>query len=363
MAFLKQGEGSYPAAEAYYRRSMELIPGEAQAYHWYSHFLSYHVNRPQEGLAMLRKALVLNPLGKELQSMHGHLLFLAGQLDESLDILTRATQRNPEFPMTYGLLSFEFQATGKLAAALHWARRGVQLPSTDSLTRSMECASLVALAEASSANACYASLQADVPMAKNDPLWLAFENQTIPEVSKIVAGLGTDSHPMDWPSYAFVYFKAEQYEKVIELLRAFLPEWFGAGDISVHPAVVLAAVWAGISLIETSEPGRGSYLMDQALRTMDSMDRNIGYGYGIGDVFVYACRGEKEEAIHALKATFDSGWRKDWWQLRHPIFDSLREEPQFNAIIADLETDIANQTTLYELHQNDPVWAESWSLE
>ena len=40
----------------------------------------------------------------------------------------------------------------------------------------------------------------------------------------------------------------------------------------------------------------------------------------------------------------DAGWRKEWrWRLRKPDFDSIRDEPEFHAMVAEIRDDMAAQ--------------------
>ena len=58
-----------------------------------------------------------------------------------------------------------------------------------------------------------------------------------------------------------------------------------------------------------------------------------------------ALLGETEAAISKLQALVDKGWRVLWhWQLvMNPNFDSIRDEPGFQAIVQEIEEDMARQ--------------------
>jgi len=58
-----------------------------------------------------------------------------------------------------------------------------------------------------------------------------------------------------------------------------------------------------------------------------------------------ALRGRKQEALAALRAAERAGWRWGWRFYRDldPAFDSIRDEPEFKAIFADIERDMARQ--------------------
>jgi hypothetical protein len=68
-------------------------------------------------------------------------------------------------------------------------------------------------------------------------------------------------------------------------------------------------------------------------------------GRAPNDALALALRGRKQEALAALRAAERAGWRGGWRFCRDldPAFDSIRDEPEFKAIFADIERDMARQ--------------------
>jgi glucan phosphorylase len=62
-------------------------------------------------------------------------------------------------------------------------------------------------------------------------------------------------------------------------------------------------------------------------------------------VYIYALQGDKQKALSALRQAIDEGWRRDWWyHLKHdPSLESLHDEPEFQAMVAEIEADMAAQ--------------------
>ncbi len=69
------------------------------------------------------------------------------------------------------------------------------------------------------------------------------------------------------------------------------------------------------------------------------------WGHDIADVELHALRGEEEKALAALKARATAGMGYQWrWQLLYnPNLDSIRDTPEFAAIVAEIEADMAAQ--------------------
>jgi hypothetical protein len=68
-------------------------------------------------------------------------------------------------------------------------------------------------------------------------------------------------------------------------------------------------------------------------------------GRAPSDARALALRGRKQEALTALRAAERAGWRRAWRAYRDldPAFDSIRDEPEFRAVFADIERDMARQ--------------------
>jgi hypothetical protein len=68
-------------------------------------------------------------------------------------------------------------------------------------------------------------------------------------------------------------------------------------------------------------------------------------GYGISDVAIHALRGETDQALAGLRRAERDGWRRRWRYHRDydPNLDSIRNEPGFKSVFADIERDMAAQ--------------------
>ena len=54
---------------------------------------------------------------------------------------------------------------------------------------------------------------------------------------------------------------------------------------------------------------------------------------------------DKERALVALLTAIDAGWRYNWWYFfdHHPALESLRDDPEFQAMRAEIAADMAEQ--------------------
>ena len=90
---------------------------------------------------------------------------------------------------------------------------------------------------------------------------------------------------------------------------------------------------------------RANLLLDRSQSFIDTVQR-LGYdGTWISDVQIYALQGQTAEALAALREAIDAGWRSLWWYyLEHDKnLDSIRDEPEFKAMVEEVRADIAAQ--------------------
>jgi hypothetical protein len=102
-------------------------------------------------------------------------------------------------------------------------------------------------------------------------------------------------------------------------------------------------------LQKTGENGPASVLLDRIEEFIRTNPRMGIWGYGITDVQTYALRNRKPEAFAALRAAEKAGWRGNWrgdWRYYRdfdPNLASIRDEPEFKAVFADIARDMAAQ--------------------
>ena len=83
-------------------------------------------------------------------------------------------------------------------------------------------------------------------------------------------------------------------------------------------------------------------------------------GYWISNVQILALRGKKAEALAALRLAADEGWRTLWWYYLQydPNLESIRSEPVFQAILAEIKADMSAQMQrIREMEQSGEIEA------
>jgi hypothetical protein len=96
-------------------------------------------------------------------------------------------------------------------------------------------------------------------------------------------------------------------------------------------------------------------LLDSAARVIRTTPRLGISGYWVADVQIHALRAQKAQALAALRDAERAGWRAWWRYFRDfdPNLASIRNEPEFKAIFADIERDMAAQRAELAARPND----------
>ena len=70
------------------------------------------------------------------------------------------------------------------------------------------------------------------------------------------------------------------------------------------------------------------------------------------DILIYVTRGQKQEAVTALRAAIDRGMINPIWY-RSPMYDAMKTEPEWNSLLDELDQFIAREREWYEQHKDD----------
>jgi len=129
LAFLRDAfDWDLPAADAEFRRAIELNPGYATAHHWYAWHLSL-LGRTNEAVAEMRKARSLDPLSLIINADLAELLVIAHAMDESIQQSLKTIEMDANFPLAHNQLGVAYLVTHRDDDAIAEFRRAIQLSS------------------------------------------------------------------------------------------------------------------------------------------------------------------------------------------------------------------------------------------
>jgi tetratricopeptide (TPR) repeat protein len=139
--------------------------------------------------------------------------------------------------------------------------------------------------------------------------------------------------------------RAGRYLEARAAFERIAPELLNEDFSKVESKNYRTAIDLALILSKTGEQQRAGRLLEDSLQYIQQIPRLGWYGYRIADVHIYALQGEKQKALSALRQAIDEGWRSFWWYYlkNDPILELLHDEPEYQAMVAEIEADMAAQ--------------------
>ena len=128
--------------------------------------------------------------------------------------------------------------------------------------------------------------------------------------------------------------------------RRLTPELFEEPP-QVTPQNIVKAADLGLLLQRTGDPEKARGILERVVTAYDELYVRgaANYPLGIANVDALALLGRHDEAIAMLQKLVDDGWRILWrWStVKNPNHDSLRNIPEYQQLLADIERDLARR--------------------
>ncbi|HET6271342.1 MAG TPA: protein kinase [Bacteroidota bacterium] len=107
----------WSSSEQNFSRSIELNPSYASAHQWYSEYLTAR-GRFEEGVAVMKHALELDPLSLIITRDVGWMLYFARRYDEAIEYFQKALDFDPNFMRAHLILGQTYVHQGNLEKAI-----------------------------------------------------------------------------------------------------------------------------------------------------------------------------------------------------------------------------------------------------
>jgi TolB-like protein/Tfp pilus assembly protein PilF len=343
--------GQYDRGESMLRRAIELNPNYAPARHWYGNTL-VNLGRLDEGLAQMQRAAELDPLSTVIKVNLGGSLANVGRFHEGEAAYRRAITIDPSRPSPYSsLANLNAYAFDRFTDAVPLAEKAMQLDSGSPLVYFGLARLYFDLGDDSKLFEGIANAAKRWPDDALIQLQLALVNLIRLDAAGAVrhAQRAVDGNPR-YPWLLAILRNADlqsaHYDAALTRYEKAYPELFVQRGPSIHVANYRAAIDLALVLQKRGESEAANILLDGAAGVIRTIPRLGVYGYGVSDVAIHALRGQKAQALAALRDAEKAGWRGPAWRyFRHfePNLASIRNEPEFKAVFADIERDMARQ--------------------
>ncbi|MCH7981162.1 MAG: winged helix-turn-helix domain-containing protein [Proteobacteria bacterium] len=357
LAAYSEMRGDYDAADVFFQRAIDLSPNYAVAYQWYAEFLRGRLGDAAGASPYFEKALELDPLSPIIQVSAGLNYEYLGEYDEAMLRIRKAIDINPDFAYAYSRIARLYAfAKGRFDLAIPWLRRAVSLDQGNPEYCEMLTLIWLNLGDEVRAEewvdrclalgedkfwANYAMLLLEVYRLEGSDihihtlrlLELAPSRLDQALVVRLIVSLPPKMGTQVGPDDEFLAFYNDRY-----------PELFGDELLEVNRFNYAPAILLFRHLLQQGAQERADILAEHTLAFLSSQPRLSFYGHHIADVEIYALQGNHEKALALLRQAIDAGWRNYWWLAEHnPNLDLIRNEPEFQVMLKEVEADMAAQ--------------------
>ena len=111
-------------------------------------------------------------------------------------------------------------------------------------------------------------------------------------------------------------------------------------DPQIHAYTLKAAVDLAAVLMDTGEQEQADVLLERAEAYIERVpEAQRRHQFRLAPMEIHALLGRADEAFEAMELALADGWRSGWWRLEHkPHFDSIRDDPRFDAMVERLRS-------------------------
>jgi TolB-like protein/Tfp pilus assembly protein PilF len=356
----------FDRAESMYRRAIALNPNYAPARLWYGNLLEA-LGRLDESVAQIQRALELDPLSAVINENLGDRLALQGRFHEAGALYRRAITIDPSRPGSYlALARLKAYAFNAFVDAVSLALKAMELDSGSP----MHAIDLAFLYFDLGDDKKFFETTAQAAKRWPDSSAVQYRFALSALLQGHAAGAARhaqrtlDKDPRhDWALEILrnADLHSGRYEEALGRYEKAYPELFAPGAPRIDTSNAAASVDLAVVYQKRGDRDRTSILLDGAERVSRLIPRLGMNGHGIEDVQIHALRGSKAQALAALRESERAGWRFRWRYYREfdPALDSIRNEPEFKAVFADIERDMAQQRARLAARPKDAPLAQA----
>ncbi len=283
---------------------------------------NYSLARFDEALAAFEKIRVLSPTNPQGYYGASGVYLTLGDYANALILQEQAVRLDPDDPETMSFLAWAYLELGDKQLALEWLNRTMATGPGQALPMATEAMFEVYSGEFEQA----VTIARTALENKVDNRWGA--HTTFLRVLRDAAlRSGDNSEALSW----YRQLMPDLFTEHVEITQ------FNSQDV-VNLALLLN---------KSGEQEQANRLLNAVLAFNDSTYGSYFYNgpRGISNVHALAIAGRTEEAIDAFRVAVDNrfrvGWK--WFAELDPNMESLRDDPRYPAMIAEIKADMAEQ--------------------
>jgi tetratricopeptide (TPR) repeat protein len=359
LGWLSRRSGNRELAIEAYQHALELDPNHAKSY-WRLGWgmlrsgWGIRTGNLEEAERLLRKALELEPVNAEWRNDLAILLFeQLGRDEEAYAEIYRSMELEPRLWSNYAQLGFwEYFEYGRLDEALIHFRQAYAL-------------------DPKNARGAWwvAGIYGEFGAREKALAWMerALEAGPGGSMSWYVAYqvyylLGFENEAMEyavralelWPGSLWALhavgiwdIREGRVEEALERWRLAFPLFVASDRPAIDASDLRPLLYYASNLMEAGETARASSLLEQCLDVLDKWQNERFVRESVVLEFeqeIYAALRFKEETLAAMRtAISDRQNYSGTWMYAYPMFDFIRQEPEFQELMAIMQTNLARQ--------------------
>ena len=346
--------GDLVAAEASFNTALELNPNDSGSLQAYGNYLRT-TNRPGEAIPILEKALVADPLSLLILFELGKAEMYAGNPERNIELGKRIQEIDPSSVYGYTSLIQSYLWLGRYDLTWPWYMKSLESDPEDFENWAFLGTYAATLGAFEWVDRYMARA---VEMGPNEPAVLSRHAQALAvqgrhddalAIVRLALESGLDNR---WGSdLVFLRLirddaiRTGNFDEARAWYQKLAPELFNSTPDIDSDNVNIAANLALLMRL-AGDSAAADTIIDAALMWhQQTQPANVhGYILNIVDVELLALRGDKQLAMVALREAIDNGWAFHWsWHMNNENLASLRDEPEFKALVKEMEEKMAAQ--------------------
>jgi TolB-like protein/Flp pilus assembly protein TadD len=305
--------------------------------------------RPEEALLYFEKSLAIDPLAYGDRVNYALTLHRLGRFAEAEAQLRKVIEFDSEYAYGHLELGNLYWETGRIAEAVPLIRQALALDPGESAYAGILGRVHLDLGDVATADRLISRIAAINPEARQGIIGRMLLNAHAGDIEAAanVAASVPGRYFLDLS--LFIQRNGDLIGGHAQAARARyekrFPELFGDELPAFDWRNYRAAIDLYLVLQKTGERERALVLLERCQSDIATMPIAGEYGKELADAEIFALLGDTDQALRALKKAFANGSRIRWWLWteRNPNLDSIRDEPEFQAIIQEVKADMAAQ--------------------
>ena len=339
-------------AETLYRKAIELSPNYAHAHQQYATLLT-RLERFDEAVSNMRRAVELDPHEAIYRANLGFTLLRAGEPGEAHREVMDGLQRQPDFGIYYRFMIRYADLQNRPGEALAWAEAGLKQAPNELGLRESRCRFLLALAYYQQAERCYFAIEQDGQGRPHVERIQAYRYMGATDKAiELAEELANEGFPFQ-VMLGWAYLDSGNVDAAYAVAEKLMPDLFAAGGLPDGQLPLFPTAMAAKTLSMSGQADRADALHEMMLAQSAGISlANLGGMVAA----LQAESGDTDLAASTLREAVDTGWHFGWQELRLPFFDYMRDVPEWESALNEIEAEVEAQRRWYEENKDKPLF-------